>query len=438
MENLFEPVVPAKKLNSNFNLVKQNVGYEPARRMLEKVYEEFENIDGNFLQQFQTTGFDQRIFELYLFAYLKDSGFEFERGYDRPDFIIKKDGYRVAIEATTVNPVSKADTSISDEENYKDLSPEEIKFKLEQELPIKFGSPLYSKLKKKYWKLDHCQETPLILAIQSFHEEGSLRYSSTSLVNYLYGSQDKVKDGKIVQEEITEHRLHEKVIPSGFFKSPDSENISAVIFSNSGSIAKFQRMGYIRGFVSNHIKIKRSGFCYNFEKNALEPESFDYDLDEVDYDEPWGEELVVCLNPYAKHPIPKDFFPNAAQVYLHNSRVMTDIFGFTPFSSRTLIINVGGEDNELPKGIKKISKRLMDELVPERTILPFLHEKEWFMSTDKKYIGIIVFDNSDRTFNVIILKKNNNRYTAVRTFIDVENVAKAQTCIFEELNKAAL
>ncbi|MEH7263913.1 hypothetical protein V7132_13805, partial [Priestia megaterium] len=144
------------------------------------------------------------------------------------------------------------------------------------------------------------------------------------------------------------------------------------------------------------------------------------------------------LNPYAKHPIPTDFFPNAAQVYLHNSRVMTDIFGFTPFSSRTLIINVGGEDDKLPKGIKKISKRLMDELVPERTILPFLHEKEWFMSTDKKYIGIIVFDNSDQTFNVVILKKNNNRYTAVRTFIDVEDVAKAQMRIFEELNKAAL
>jgi hypothetical protein len=40
--------------------------------MLREVYAEFPDPDGNFVEQFQTSGLDARTFELFLFAMFKD------------------------------------------------------------------------------------------------------------------------------------------------------------------------------------------------------------------------------------------------------------------------------------------------------------------------------------------------------------------------------
>jgi hypothetical protein len=47
--------------------------------------------------------------------------------------------------------------------------------------------------------------------------------------------------------------MGQKVIPSGFFDLPGPENVSAVLFSNSGTISKFNRMGVVAGFGSRRV-----------------------------------------------------------------------------------------------------------------------------------------------------------------------------------------
>ena len=46
--------------------------------MLREVYSEFPDLDGNFVEQFQTSGFDPRTFELFLSAMFKDLGHHIE------------------------------------------------------------------------------------------------------------------------------------------------------------------------------------------------------------------------------------------------------------------------------------------------------------------------------------------------------------------------
>ena len=57
----------------------------------------------------------------------------------------------------------------------------------DQYVPIKYGSALYSKLKKRYWELPHVEGNSLVLAIQDFHAPASMMWSSNALVEYLYG-----------------------------------------------------------------------------------------------------------------------------------------------------------------------------------------------------------------------------------------------------------
>ena len=40
-----------------------------------------EDADGNLIEQFQTSGFDARIWELYLFAALSEAGYGIDRSF---------------------------------------------------------------------------------------------------------------------------------------------------------------------------------------------------------------------------------------------------------------------------------------------------------------------------------------------------------------------
>ena len=77
-KTLFEPIVAVEKLHPVYESIRTSAGPEPARWMLDHIYQSFDDPEGNFLEQFQTTGFDARLFELYLFAYFSRSGYDVE------------------------------------------------------------------------------------------------------------------------------------------------------------------------------------------------------------------------------------------------------------------------------------------------------------------------------------------------------------------------
>jgi hypothetical protein len=77
--DLLTPIRQVKNLHPQFlNLISHDI-YGPARGMLREVYAEFPDPDGNFVEQFQTSGFDARTFELFLFAMFKHLGHHIER-----------------------------------------------------------------------------------------------------------------------------------------------------------------------------------------------------------------------------------------------------------------------------------------------------------------------------------------------------------------------
>lgn len=339
--DLFASVVPEEKLGETFRLISAGDHWTPARSIMSEMMRHFHDVDGNFVEQFQTTGFDSRIWELYLYAALLEEGLFVEKPAPAPDFMVSRGGKRVFIEAVTVNPSAGDPVPRSDEEP-KVRPPEEIRKLNETKIPIKFGSALWSKLTraKPYWEMKDVAGHPLVFAIADFHEKQSMTWTSTALIDYLYGvSHDFSKDesGQLIisPEKIATHEYEGKQIPSGFFLQPNSEHVSAVLFSASGTISKFNRMGMLAGFGLPEQRVMRMGAKYKHDKNSALPDFFVFEVKQGEVSETWAEGLSLFHNPNAIHPVDRNLFPNVAHHYFVDGQIRSYLPEFHPYWSYT-------------------------------------------------------------------------------------------------------
>ena len=282
-QNIFDTICKKENTNKNFEKVRDTKWFSSARDIINEIMNYYNDIDGNFIKDFQTTGFDARLWELYLFAYFTEERLFINRDHEAPDFIISNGYKNAAIEAFTVNESQKYNTDIDIEK----LTPEKIQELLRHFIPLKFGNSLFSKLNRKnkkgklldkYWEMEHVNGLPLVFAIADFHLEGSMCWSSTALCHYLYGMRHDWHvsgDGQLIITPIKISFIKDNDKPpiNGFFDSKDAENVSAVLFSATGTISKFIRMGKIAGFGDSSVSVKYSGVCHD-HSDLLLPRKF--------------------------------------------------------------------------------------------------------------------------------------------------------------------
>lgn len=447
-KSLFFPVANKEKLSPSFLQLSEIPSAASARWMLEDVYKDFDDTDGNFLEQFQTTGFNARFFELYLYAYFSRSGYTVEKS-EYPDFFVSKGGLTVAVEATTVNPstsgvISKYGKKISE------LNENEILGYLNEELPIRLGSALFSKLSKKYWELERVKEKPLVLAVELFHDDLSLRISDNSIIRYVYGNEqaaDLVKSGKISikSKRIEKHELGPKVIPSGFFDQPGCENISAIIFTNSGTYPKFARMGYQHGIENKSLNIFRKGFAYSPNEDAMDPTYFSYNMDSPPSVESWGQGCIILHNPKCLFPVPLTFFQSIVNGFIENDNFTTQHEGWHPYNSQTAILHLGVEGEIFKESYKLRGGEFEIHPIPKDHFQmmtgfgdenPLLEEKGWFTDNSESFVGTIAKDNSDGDWGCFVLCRDKKFiFRCIKAFHSLETRDQARQKLMEEIEK---
>ncbi|MCG8363001.1 MAG: hypothetical protein MJA27_06660 [Pseudanabaenales cyanobacterium] len=334
---IYKQIVEPEKLHTHFRYLVEEPRFEAARNLIEEIIYTFTDPDGNFIKDFQTGGFDNRLWEIFLYVYLHESGFSIDRSFNAPDYVVERFDEVVCIEAVTVNP-SRHRKDMPEPQNQ-----EEINERLGDYMPIKFGSPLYSKLNKKYWEKEHVSGKPLVFAIHDYHQTGSMVWSRTALSEYLYAKRIRLKTEdngakSVVKEDIDFHEYEGKKIPSGFFKLPETENISAVLFTNSATITKFNRMGKIAGLGSQNIKMIRAGNLFNPDPEAFDPIPFFVDIDDPSYRETWSESIVMFHNPYTLYPIDLALFPDITHIKIDGDNYYSVTRPYDVMSSRTIII----------------------------------------------------------------------------------------------------
>ena len=334
--NLFTELIDKSKLHPFFSILKNNISHLAAKEILLEIEKFFIDIDGNFIEQFQSlNGFDSRLWEIYLFCFLTEEQFDLKRNVTSPDFMAEKGNDKIAIEGVIVD--RKKDNPPKTFPNiHKTL--EETRAENSNNMPLRFGSALYSKLKKEYWKLPHVKDRPLVIAIADFHDDMSMTWSFPAIIDMLYGFKHTFlydHEGKLI---ITPTKIIDYSKPSGikvspgFFFQPGAENISGVLFSSTATLAKFNRIGKQAGFGDEACKIIRVGTCHKHDPNASRPEMFMYEVNEQCL-ETWAEGMSLFHNPRALHPIKQDLFSSIAHHTFIDGQIQSTIPDFHPYFS---------------------------------------------------------------------------------------------------------
>jgi hypothetical protein len=323
MKDLYKIIVSENKLHERFRLLNECSLLDPAKNIIENICLLFNDKDGNFIKDFQSTGFDARLWEIYLFIFLFENQFEVIDDVDRPDFHVKKDGYDFFIEASLSAEKEEEKYSLEFIKKAVEKNDLTIQKELIDYYSIRLGSVLFSKLNKKYWELEWVKGKPLVLAITPSHNYMAKFLPDAKIMEYLYGVKmiTKEEDGKLihVKNEIVEEHIHgEKTIPSNFFSHQDTENISAVIFSNNCDLHKFNRMGYEHSLTKKNLIIIRSGYKYDDSEPNAKAKDFTHHVEKGKSIEDWNESLTIYHNPNAKIPLDRNKFHNVRQIWLND------------------------------------------------------------------------------------------------------------------------
>lgn len=321
MNDIFKPVVEKAKLNEMFHLLNEFKPMSAAKEMINQIAKEFGDKDGNFIQQFQTTGFDARMWELFLFKVFQERGFEIIDKYGRPDFYLSNGDTDFFVEAS-ISSEKESDRYSRDfikkalKENNLEVQRELIDYYV-----IRMGSILFSKVNKEYWKLDWVKDKPLVIAISPFHNYLAKFLPDAKLIEYLYGIRFETKltkNGLFIKDikKVEKHDFFTKEIPSNFFGQKNVENISAILFTNNADLHKFNRMGYQEGLTDEKIMMHRCGFMYNQSPNS-EAKEFSYSVKPGEALETWSESITVFHNPNAVNKLSADIFKDLRQVWLN-------------------------------------------------------------------------------------------------------------------------
>jgi hypothetical protein len=347
--SLFDLVVPIEAASRDFRQIREHARYIAARRLMDEVFAEFPDVDHSFVREFQTGGFSPRVFELALFAYLREQGYDLDRSRPAPDFVTRGD-VPVAIEVTTSNPAQDQD---QDEAALSAMArmgvPDDLPFS-QREFVFQAGKALRRKLLKRdaagraYWEQPHIAGVPFVVALEPFHASSALVHAVGWLSQYLYGRRvliayDARGRLQLTAEPIGQHQHGGKSIPSGLFALPEAAHLSAVLFTNSSTVPKFNRIGTERGYGPPDIAMIRFGAIFDPSPNASIPLPFAYIVGDParDQREAFSEGLHVLHNPWAQTPLPLGALRDVTEHQLRNDGlVLTTFSRLDPFASKTL------------------------------------------------------------------------------------------------------
>lgn len=301
--DLFTPIVDESKFHPAFanvlrqrNLANQAVVQDWADGFIDR--------DNKFVREFQTT-FNSSFWELYLYAVLKHLGCKVNFQHASPDFVLAS--LPICIEATIASNAVGSPTSSSPKVN--DM-PEDLN-ELNRQTVIRLANSFISKHRKyqdKYSKLQHVKGKSFILAIAPFDRPNfnlqANRAIEALLFDYYVDEESYLAKGNL-EIELKGKAINKVTkdsgspISLGVFNDNSYEEISAIVFSTTGS------WGKVRALASDiHAFTYFDTIHYN--PNSVMPVR--RRTPKANYRESILDGLRVYHNPFAKHPLDKSLF----------------------------------------------------------------------------------------------------------------------------------
>lgn len=310
------------------NVLKNGHTYDPKylrvckdpyyKELISKWGSRYHDKDNNFVEKFQTR-FHPAFWELYLSEVFQSLDFKLITDYNSPDFIVDKGDYNVLFEAVTAN--IKQDGRLESSRDFHDVldafkppfSRSDYYYELHDSI-ARFSNAVLEKERKynSYKKHKHVGNSdPYVIALGSYSQ---VNYGS----EYIYGVLGllyriyMMSDMKYIRnDEIIKNGTHDSNIELGLFTDNKHSDISAVLYSCSATIGKLSIE-----LLSDNPKYDNSCVYTMFENmlsnNRIDRYKIHSSMD--GYTEDIEKGLFVFHNPYAKNPLPKNFFEHSQVV----------------------------------------------------------------------------------------------------------------------------
>ena len=295
--DLFTTIAPETKLHPVYSMLKDEV-YKPEQDVVRSWAEGFVDRDGKFPYEFQTT-FESSLWELYLYAFLKERGAEVDFSHNAPDFVVNGD-QAFCIEATIAAPSIEGTSPIG--LGMPPLSLLQDLNEFNRKAALRICNSLSNKINKyrsSYSNLSHVKDKPFIVAIASYDQPFSYMESNRAIMAALYGiyfdEEATIASGsdRIIARHVEEVEKKEDVSVSlGYFFNEEHSEISAVIYSC------LVTWGKIRALADNNeaLSIYTS---YHLNTKSIVPEV--RVAEKKDYVEYLADGLYIFHNPFATY-----------------------------------------------------------------------------------------------------------------------------------------
>ncbi|MDP8566301.1 hypothetical protein [Methylophilus aquaticus] len=315
--DLFTPVVDEARLHQNFISILLD-GREPMRAELARWAEGFQDRDGKFVKEFQTT-FNSSFWEIYLFAVFKEYGFDVDWSNQSPDFNLIADGLRVNVEAVTANAAQGKPNEW--ERTFETLMAKPNLNELNRESIIRLSNAILGKARKYndyYSKLAHVARHPFVIAIAPFEQPlFNLQYNrpiKALLYDYYVDEEafmanpSKYPNGPPVKSLGFIEKDNGSEIELGIFNSNAYSEVSAIIFSCTASWGKVDAMCH----EPDSKMVINSMWGSEPHGEPVQKTSYKHEYTELITDG-----LQIYHNPFAKFPLPLGVFrrKGVVQVY---------------------------------------------------------------------------------------------------------------------------
>ncbi|MBX8500160.1 hypothetical protein [Pseudomonas lijiangensis] len=342
--NLFETSLDENKLHPYFKEIKNTPEYAEARKVINEWSEgifERRGEAAKFINEFQTS-FNSTFWEIYLNKAFKLLEFKIDYTKASPDFNLQsKCGRNISVEAVTSNPSNlpklNLDTPSVSEESFLNNATLKLSGKIRDKHQLYLGM---GKGKYSYSSLDHVKGNPFVLAVAPFDSKLSQSQNNTAMNRVLYGLEPPINYSEPQAVVASVKNKNGKNIDLGIFTNDNYKEISAVVFSTTGTFGKAVALAGTANFVKSS-RLRKMGIVEFLAKEGLEKigktrtkVSDTYDIfserfysgidicghdihicNGSDHKETHLDGLQVYHNPFAIHPLLKNDF--SAQEVVH-------------------------------------------------------------------------------------------------------------------------
>lgn len=302
---LFEDVAKEEVLHPIYKMIRDG-DYDPERKVLLEWSDGFEDRDGKFCYEFQTS-FEPCLWELYLHAVLKELQVTIDFSYSAPDFVVDA-GEQFCMEATISAPPKNGQPA----HGYSlDPLPKDLN-RFNQAATIRLCNSFTSKVRKlreRYSKLPQCDKKPFVLAIASFDRPFSHMSAFRPVISALYGlyhdEEQTIASGaqKTISYNVSQVMKNARApIDLGYFCSPEYSDVSAVVFSSLATWGKVRA-------VAENSSAKTMYTTYHPNPGSLLPKV--KRTAKSEYFEHLLDGLCVLHNPFAEYPLRPDTLSHA-------------------------------------------------------------------------------------------------------------------------------